>query len=170
MKAEEQMTDEKRTHSMNPEQKYRKYTTLDEGVREKAAPAAASLAAPAAASSARRRPSAAGGRIAAAGIGIAAMLGLVANMEVADGNAKAASPAKSPAVSAQRTAKGAHHGTAPAPGKVAAAKVKRPIVLTPHAVVHTVSAPSSGGYSGGSGGGYAYSAPAAAPVASSGGS
>ena len=115
-----------------------------------------------------RRHSVAGGRIAAAGIGIAAMLGLVANMEVADGSAKAASPAKSPALSAQRTAKGVREGTPAAPGKVAAAKVKRPIVLTPHAVVNTVSAPSSP------------AAPAeatrtrlraaAAPVASSGGS
>ena len=96
------------------------------------------------------------------------MLGLVANMEVADGKAQAVTPAKSPALSAQRAAKGVRQGTAVVPGKVAAAKVKRPIVLTPHAVVHTVSAPSSGG----SGGGYAYSAPApaAAPVASSGGS
>ena len=33
----------------------------------------------------RRRHPVAGGRIAVAGIGIAAMLGLVANMEVADG-------------------------------------------------------------------------------------
>lgn len=115
-----------------------------------------------------RRHSVAGGRIAAAGMGIAAMLGLVANMEIADGRAKAATPTPPSAQSSQRVAKGLRQGTA-APGKVAAAKQSRPIVLTPHAVVHTVSAPSS---SGGSGGGYAYSAaaPAAAPVASSGGS
>ena len=43
---------------------------------------------------ARRRHAVAGGRIAAAGVGIAAMLGLVANMEVTDGNAKSATPAK----------------------------------------------------------------------------
>lgn len=120
---------------------------------------------------ARRRHSVAGGRITAAGIGIAAMLGLVANMEVANGKTQAADPAASPALSTQRTAKGVRQGNAAAPGKVAAALVKRPIVLTPHAVVHAVSAPSSGGgssYSGGSG--YAAPAPAAAPVASSGGS
>ena len=166
------MTDERRTSSTYPQKKYTKYTTSDGDAREQAAPAAtrpaAPLAAPAAAPPARRRHSVAGGRIAAAGIGIAAMLGLVANMEVADGNAKAVTPTKASATSAQRTAKGSGQGTAAVPGKVAAAKVKRPIVLTPHAVVHTVSAPSSGG----SGGGYAYSAPApaAAPVASSGGS
>jgi hypothetical protein len=112
--------------------------------------------------------STAGGRIAATGVGIAAMLGLVANMEMADVHAKAAAPtAPSAAKSAQRSVKGVRQGTA-APGKVATAKQNRPIVLTPHAVVHTVAAPSSGG----GGGGYAYSAsaPAAAPVASSGGS
>jgi hypothetical protein len=141
-----------------------------------AAPLAAPLAAPTAAQPARKRRSVVGGRIAAAGVGIAAMMGLVANMEVADGNAKAVTPAKASATSAQRAAKGVREGTTAAPGRVAAAKVRRPIVLTPHAVVNTVSAPSSGGSSGGSysGGGSGYSAPApapaAAPVASSGGS
>jgi hypothetical protein len=111
--------------------------------------------------------STAGGRIAATGVGIAAMLGLVANMEMADVHAKAAAPtAPSAAKSAQRSVKSVRQGTT-APGKVATAKQNRPIVLTPHAVVHAVAAPSSGG---GGGGGYAYSAPAAAPVASSGGS
>jgi hypothetical protein len=114
-----------------------------------------------------RKRSTAGGRIAATGVGIAAMLGLVANMEMADVHAKAATPtAPSAAKSAQRSVKGVRQATV-APGKLAAAKQNRPIVLTPHAVVHTVAAPSSGG---GGGGGYAYSAPAAAPVASSGGS
>ena len=108
-----------------------------------------------------------------AGIGIAAMLGLVANMEVADGRTQSANPASSSALASQRTAKGVHQGAAAGPGKVAAAKVIRPIVLTPHAVVHTVSAPATGGsggsYSGGSG--YAAApAPAAAPVASTSGS
>ena len=150
------MTDDTRRSTGTSPEKYTKYTVRDDGPQDKGARPA------------RRRRSVAGGRIAAAGVGIAAMLGLVANMEVADGNAKAASPAKSPALSAQRTAKDVRQRTAAAPGKVAAAKVKRPIVLTPRAVVHTVSAPSSGG----SGGGYANSAPApaAAPVASSGGS
>ena len=118
-----------------------------------------------------RRHSVTGGRIAAAGIGIAAMLGLVANMEVANGRSQAADPAPSPALATQRTAKGVRQGSAAAPGEVAAAKVKRPIVLTPHAVVHTVSAPSSGGSSGGSG--YAAApapAAAAAPVVSTSGS
>jgi hypothetical protein len=156
MEVEEQMTDEPRRHGVDPRQEYTKYAAADKGARDKAAPPA------------RRRHSFAGGRVAAAGVGIAAMLGLVANMEVADGNAKAASPAKSPAPAVQRAAKSVRQGTTGAPARVAAAKVKGPIVLTPHAVVHTVSAPSSGGYSGGSG----YSAPAAAaaPVASSGGS
>lgn len=117
----------------------------------------------------RRRHSVAGGRIAAAGIGIAAMLGLVANMEVANGRTQSADPAPSPALATQRTAKGVRQGTAAAPGEIAAAKVKRPIVLTPRTVVHTVSVPSSGGSSGGSG----YSAApatAAAPVVSTSGS
>ena len=162
MKAEEQMTDERRTTSTGAQKEYTKYTTLDEGVREKAAPrqswrprqlAPASSREPTAPLGSsrggplgpatplgRRRPDRRGG------IGIAAMMGLVANMEVADGHAKAVTPAKSSAVSAQRTAKGVAPGSRAAPGKVAAAKVKRPIVLTPHAVVHTVSAPSSGGY------------------------
>jgi hypothetical protein len=108
-----------------------------------------------------------------AGIGIAAMLGLVANMEVADGRTQSANPAPSSAPVSQRTPKGAHQSAARGPGRVAAAKPSRPIVLTPHAVVHTVSAPATGGsggsYSGGSG--YAAApAPAAAPVASTSGS
>lgn len=139
---------------------------------EKATPLAPSLgeAAPRpGAGRTRQRHSVAAGRVAAAGIGIAAMLGLVANMQVADGSAKSASPATSPALANQHTVKGVHHGTASAPGRIAAAKAKRPIVLTPHAVVHTVGATSSGGYSGGSG--YAAaSAPAAAPVTSTSGS
>jgi hypothetical protein len=125
----------------------------------------------------QRRPPGAGGRVAVAGLGIAAMLGLVANMEVADGRAKAADPASSPAVASQRTAKDMRHGLPAGFGQVALAKADKPIILTPHAVVHAVGASSSGGsgnaYSGGSG--YATSsapaaAPAAAPVASSSGS
>lgn len=116
-----------------------------------------------------RSHSVAGGRIAAAGVGIVAMLGLVANMEVADGHTRAPAPAKSSGLVSQSTAKGVHHGAAAAPGMVATAKVRRPIVLTPHAVVHTVTAPSSGG-SGGGGYAYAAAAPAAAPVASTSGS
>jgi hypothetical protein len=102
-----------------------------------------------------------------AGIGIAAMLGLVANMEVADGRAKASDPAASAALATVRTAKGAHQRASAGPGLVALAGANKPIVLTPHAVVNAVSAPSSGGsggsYSGGSG--YVAAAPAAAPAA-----
>lgn len=113
-----------------------------------------------------------------AGVGIAALLGLVTNMEVTEGRVKSADPASSPALVSLRTAKGAHAGPAPGLVKVAAVKASRPIVLTPHAVVHTVGAPSSGGGGSSSGGGGYYSAPAAAaapapaaaPVASSGGS
>jgi len=121
----------------------------------------------------RRRHPVAGGRIATAGIGIAAMLGLVANMQVANGRTQSANPASSSALASQRTAKGVHQGAAAGPGKVAAAKVIRPIVLTPHAVVHTVSAPATGGSGGSYSGGAGYAAapaPAAAPVASTSGS
>jgi hypothetical protein len=116
----------------------------------------------------RRRHPVAGGRIATAGIAIAAMLGLVANMEVADGRTSSANPAPSSALLSQRALKGAHQGAAAGPGKVAPAKASRPIVLTPHAVVHTVSAPATGGLGGS---GFA-AAPAAttAPVASTSGS
>ena len=115
-----------------------------------------------------------------AGVGIAALLGLVTNMEVTEGRAKSADPASSPALVSLRTAKGAHPRAVAAPGMVAVAKVNKPIVLTPHAVVHTVGGASSGGYSGGGssysgGSGYAAApapaaAPAAAPVVSSSGS
>ncbi len=130
----------------------------DEGAPDRAAPGR------------RRCHSAAKGRIAAAGIGIAAMVGLVANMQVADGQTKAAQPAPSPAQATRDTAKSARPGSAAAPGRVAAAKVKRPIVLTPHAVVNTVSAPSSGGSGYASGYSAPAAAPAAAPVASTSGS
>jgi hypothetical protein len=151
-KAEEQMTDHARHTPRVPEMDDAR---ADDGAsRHGAGPAP-------------RKRSTAGGRIAATGVGIAAMLGLVANMEMADVHAKAAAPTTPSATkSAQRSVTGVRQGKA-APGKVATAKQNRPIVLTPHAVVHTVAAPSSGG---GGGGGYAYSAPAAAPVASSGGS
>jgi hypothetical protein len=108
----------------------------------------------------RPRKSVAAGRLVAAGIGLAAMAGLVANMEMAGTRAEAAKAAAAGTAAAQKGTKGA------APVRYAAAKVKkkRPIVLTPHTVVHTVSAPAP------SGGGYVASAPAAAPVASTGGS
>jgi hypothetical protein len=157
------MTDE--TRQPRPLGSPRKMSSRDEGVPEPRARGP------------QRRRSGAGGRVAVAGLGIAAMLGLVANMEVTDGRAKAADPASSPAPASQRTAKDMRHGLPAGFGKVALAKAGKPIVLTPHAVVHAVGAASSGGsggsYSGGSG--YAASAasaaaPAAAPVASSSGS
>ncbi len=124
----------------------------------------------------RKRSGVAAGRIAAAGIGIAAMVGLVANMEVANGKT-AAKPAPgtgpAPTVGAQRWEQSAFLGPATQPGRIADAGKVRPIVLTPHTVVKTVGGGSSGGSSGGYSGGYAsssYSAPAAAPVATTSGS
>jgi hypothetical protein len=120
----------------------------------------------------RKRSGVAAGRIAAAGIGIAAMVGLVANMEVANSktpakSAPGAGPA--PALGALRWEKSAFLGPATQPGRIADAGKVHPIVLTPHTIVKTVG----GGSSGGSSGGYAsssYSAPAAAPVATTSGS
>ena len=122
----------------------------------------------------QRRRGVAGGRIAAAGIGIAAMLGLVANMEVANGQTPAkpaTDPGPQPSLNDLRGEKNPVLGPLMRQRRIAAAAKARPIVLTPHTVVHTVG----GGSSGGSGGSYSsgsYSAPAAAaaPVASSGGS
>jgi hypothetical protein len=157
--AEEPMTDEKR--QPRPLGSRQKTAPRDESVPDGGARAS------------QRRPGA-GGRIAVAGIGVAAMLGLVVNMDVNGGRAKSADPASSPARVSLRTAKSAHQRAAAGLGVVAAAKANKPIVLTPHAVVHTVGGASS---SGGSGGSYAGSpgyaaapAPAAAPVASSSGS
>ena len=123
------------------------------------------LAAPAPTRAPRKR-SGNGGRIAAAGIGIAAMAGLVANMEVSAGRAQAATKVSTASLVTQHAAKNPHQGAVL--GNLAVAAAKKPIVLTPHAVVNTVSAPaSSGGYYSAA----SYSAaPAAAPVASSGGS
>ena len=115
---------------------------------------------------ARRRSSVAGGRIAAAGIGIAAMLGLVANMQVSEGQTKAPAPAPTSPLATKGASKGLRSGVV-SPGKLAMAKVNKPIVLTPHTVVHSVGGASSSGSSGGYSGGYSsgYSAPAAAPAA-----
>ncbi len=108
----------------------------------------------------RRRHPAARARIAAAGIGVGAMLGLASNMEVTynrahSANAKSLAPAAS-----HRAILAANRGTATK--ATAAVKSSRPIVLTVHVVVRTVSAPSTGGYVGS---GYAAPAPAAAPAA-----
>ena len=95
------------------------------------------------------------------------MAGLVANMEVSAGRAQAATKVSTASLVTQHTAKNPHQ--AAVLGNQAVAAANKPIVLTPHAVVNTVSAPAS---SGGSYSGASYSAaPAAsAPVASSGGS
>jgi hypothetical protein len=141
---------------------YTKYRSGDDAVRKaQDLPEAQSSAL----RSPRRRGSGTGGRIAAASIGVAAMVGLVANMEITSSKAEATKAAAPGVASTQPVAQTARKAAAPV--KVAEAKVRRPIVLTPHTVVHTVSAPSSGA---GSGGGSTYSAPAPAPVASTGGS
>ena len=64
----------------------------------------------AAAKPSRKRSGVAAGRIAAAGIGIAAMVGLVANMEVANSKTPAkAAPDTGPAAAARRPALGEEH-------------------------------------------------------------
>ena len=124
----------------------------------------------------RRRGGVAAGRIAAAGIGIAAMVGLVANMEVASSKApaeKTTPGGPAPSLDALRWEKSAFLGSATLRGRIADAAKATPIVLTPHTIVKTVGGGSSGGSSGGYSGGYAsssYSAPAAAPVATTSGS
>ena len=122
----------------------------------------------------RKRRGVAGGRIAAAGIGIAAMFGLVANMEVASSKAPAKPAADigpAPTLAALRAEQSIFLGPATQPGRIADAGKVRPIVLTPHAVVNTVGGGSSGGGSSASySSGYSAPAAAAAPVASSSGS
>jgi hypothetical protein len=123
----------------------------------------------------RPRHTARRSRIAAVGVGVAAMAGLVGNMEVAGSHAHTAataSPTPLPPLPGAKAETAYRH-------KVALERlsaVNMPIVLTPHAVVHTVvtpAAPSYAGSSGGYSGGTAYAAAparAAAPVASTGGS
>ena len=121
----------------------------------------------------RKRRGISGGRIAAAGIGIAAMVGLVANMEVASSKApaeKAPDIGPVPTLDTLRAEKAAFQGPATQPGRIADAGKMRPIVLTPHAVVHTVGGGSSGGSSPSYSSGYSAPAAAAAPVASTSGS
>ena len=128
----------------------------------------------------RPRHTARRSRIAAMGVGGAAMAGLVGNMEVAGSHAHTAataSPTPLPPMPGAKAETAYRHKVAT--DRLAA--VNLPIVLTPHVVVHTVAAPaapsssgsyaaSSGSYSGGAV--YAAAAPvrAAAPVASTGGS
>jgi hypothetical protein len=116
------------------------------------------------------------GRVVAAGAGIAAMLGLVAQMQVAGGSTAGAEPAApapagpTPSTALLRWEQGVHQGPATDPQRYAAADARKPIVLTPHTVVNTVGGSSSAGSSGYSAAAPSYSAPAAPPVASSGGS
>jgi hypothetical protein len=157
---EKQMTDDR--HRKTPVTHDDAAPALDEGPPR------------AAAQPPRKRRGVAGGRIAAAGIGIAAMAGLVANMEVASSKApaeKAPYIGPVPTLGALRAEKAVFQGPATQPRRIADAGKVRPIVLTPHAVVHTVGGGSSGGSSPSySGGGYSAPAPAAAPVASTSGS
>jgi len=97
------------------------------------------------------------------------MLGLVTTMEVADGRTGPATPVPSRTPGSQSTATIPLRGVDGGLGRLAAAKANRPIVLTPHAVVRSVSVPAPGG-SGGSGSAAPAPAPAAAPVASTSGS
>jgi hypothetical protein len=112
-------------------------------------------------------------RIAALGVGVAAMAGLVSNMEVADSRAQVAVPEPSSAWILESATVAAD--TAGARSRQIAAP--RPIVLTPRVVVHTVTAPATGGGSSGSGGATTAAptvapapAPATAPAASTSGS
>ena len=121
----------------------------------------------------QKRRGVAGGRIAAAGIGIAAMLGLVANMEVANGQTPAkpaTDPGPLPSLNDLRGEKNLVLGPVMRQRRIADASKARPIVLTPHAVVHTVGGGSSGGSSPSYSSGYSAPAAAAAPVASTSGS
>jgi hypothetical protein len=125
----------------------------------------------------RRRHPAQKSRIAAMGIGVAAMAGLAGHMDVAGRHAAAkAATASTPAPLAptlQDKAEAVRRHTV-ADQRLSA--VSMPIVLTPHAVVHTVAAPAAPSYArsyGGYSGGTTYAAAparAAAPAASTGGS
>ena len=128
------------------------------------------------------RPAARRSRIAAVGIGVAAMVGLVSTMEVSGSHAQATAGAS--ATAGPSLALDAAYHRAMALRRATAAALNRPIVLTPHTVVHAVGGSSSGGsggYVSSAGSGYtttsssssassAPAAPAAAPVASTSGS
>jgi hypothetical protein len=109
-----------------------------------------------------RRRAATGSRIAATGIGVAAMIALVSAMEVDAGSVSAAGHQTTSQHDAAVAARSER-----AQDLLAAAAVPRPIVLTPHAVVHTVNVPAPSG-----GSSYAAVAPPApaVPVATTGGS
>jgi len=124
-----------------------------------------------------KRRGVAAGRIAAAGVGVAAVLGLTANMQLAGSHAEAAQAATpaptgpAPSMAALRWEKSAFQGPATKPDRLVASTGRKPIVLTPHTIVNTVGGGSSGGSSGGSyAGSYAAPVAAAAPVATTSGS
>jgi hypothetical protein len=150
------MTDTRRRRQASA---YTRYSVFDDEAAPSRPPAAKARPEP---TRPARRKTGVAGRVVAAGVGLAAMVGLVANMEIAGRHAEAATAAAATVPASKRTATSAQKA---APVRYAAARTKKqPIVLTPHTAVHTVSAPAS------SGGGYVASAPAAAPVASTGGS
>jgi pilus assembly protein FimV len=105
-----------------------------------------------------RRHPAARARIAAAGIGVGAMVGLASHMDVTFSRAQTANATPLSTAASHRALVAANSGTAAKAS--AAVKASRPIVLTVHAVVSKVSAPSTSSYVGSG-----YSAPAAAPAA-----
>jgi hypothetical protein len=125
----------------------------------------------------RRRHPARKSRIAAMGIGVAAMAGLAGHMEVAGRHATAtATTASTPAPLAPTLLDKGETARRHTVADQRLAAVNMPIVLTPHVVVHTVAAPAAPSYAGSSGGysgGTTYAAAparAAAPAASTGGS
>ena len=83
-------------------------------------------------------------RIAAMGIGVAAMAGLVGNMEVAGSKAHAATSTPSPMPPAPGAKAEMAYRHKVAQERLAA--VRMPIVLTPHTVVHSVAAPAAPAY------------------------
>jgi hypothetical protein len=110
-------------------------------------------------------------RIAAMGIGVAAMAGLVGNMELAGRSQAAATASATTASHTPELAAARRHAETLAGARAAA--LSRPIVLTPHVVVHSVAAPaapSSGGYVYAAAPAAASAPVASAPVASTGGS
>jgi hypothetical protein len=105
-------------------------------------------------------------RVAAFGIGVATMTGLVGNMQIASGHDQATDPAPSSTSQTHRATAAADRAGA----RARAAAARRPIVLTPHAVVRSVTAPASGGSGSSGGSAYPTPAPAAAPAATTSGS
>jgi hypothetical protein len=132
--------------------------------------------------SVRKHPARAS-RIAAAGIGVAAMLGLASGLEIAG---RAQTSGSTPATGAARTTPTPSRAARSSARRTVAVLSRRPIVLTPRAVVHVVrgAAPAASGGSAAYGhvasvsatssssgqASASVSAPAAAPVATTSGS